>query len=265
MTRRRIYGRRRVANANEPLAEKIARRAITTTVEICCLPCICCMCAWFLGKGAKDYVQNYESPRAQREIKERKLSSQLPRTLQTRGENGLERCLTIGRMTYQNGSDAGAQVEVTGMGRDVEAIGMRGRTDPQEQSFFFKLPEEIRRQIYGEIISGYTFHIRYIEAYRRMGHTRCRTKLPNTCKCLYYVRKKGVPDEWGQADLLAPLQACRRMYCTVSSPAMNELPLILRIGIVKESRCCTEITFSISSPWQQCSSSLSQYFRRECK
>jgi hypothetical protein len=120
-------------------------------------------------------------------------------------------------MTYQNGSDAGAQVQVTGMGRDVEVIGMRGRTDPQEQSFFFKLPEEIRRQIYGELISGYTFHIRYIEAYRRMGHTRCKTKLPDTCKCLYYVRKKGVPDEWGQADLLAPLQTCRRMYSTVIS------------------------------------------------
>jgi hypothetical protein len=213
MTRRQIYGGRD-ANANEPLGEKITRLAITTTVAICCLPCICCVCAWFLAKGTKDYVDNY-SPWIRPEIKERKLSSQLPKALQTRGENRLERCLTIGRMTYQNGSGTGAQVQVTGMGRDVEAIGMRGRTHPQEQSFFFKLPEEIRRQIYGELISGYTFHIRYIEAYRRMGHTRCKTKLPDTCKCLYYVRKKGVPDEWGQADLLAPLQTCRKMYSTV--------------------------------------------------
>jgi hypothetical protein len=209
MTRRGIYGRRRVPN--EPLAQKIARRAITTTVAICCLPCICCMCAWYLGKGAKDYVQNYDSPGYQREIKKRTLSSQLPRALQTRGENGLERCLTIGRMTYQNGSGAGAQVRVTGMGKDVEAIGMRGRKDAQEQSFFFKLPEEIRRQVYGELISGYTFHIRYLEAYRRMGHARCKTKLPDTCNCLYYVSQKGVPDDWHQVDLLATLQTCRRM------------------------------------------------------
>jgi hypothetical protein len=94
-----------------------------------------------------------------------------------------------------------------------------GKTDDQLQSYLFKLPLEIRRQIWEETLGGYVFHIYFVQAYRRMSHTRCKTRLPAICKnddpisgpCRQLFKVPGAPDKWGHSNILSILQSCRRM------------------------------------------------------
>jgi hypothetical protein len=85
-------------------------------------------------------------------------------------------------------------------------------TDQQLQSPLFMLPLEVRRQIYEEVIGGYTIHIYHLEAYKRMGHVRCKDSCSEFCTARSMYKQKGAPDSVGNISLLAPLLSCRRMY-----------------------------------------------------
>ena len=87
-------------------------------------------------------------------------------------------------------------------------------TEQQENSVLFKLPLEIRRKIYEEVLSGYVIHVYFVEAYRRMSHTRCKSHTPDVCGdmlCRRLFKVKGAKDAWGNVGLLSLLKSCRRM------------------------------------------------------
>lgn len=96
----------------------------------------------------------------------------------------------------------------------VLEVGDRGYTSRQEQSPFFKLPFEIRRQIYQDILGGYVIHIRFLEAYRKMAHSRCNIRHPKTCTrdwCRKNYKQEGASDPWKVKGLLDMLLSCRMM------------------------------------------------------
>jgi hypothetical protein len=101
----------------------------------------------------------------------------------------------------------------TWRGDEVEKAKVWRITDWQENSAFFNLPLEIRKQIYEEAIGGYTLHIFTLDAYRRMSHTRCKGVSPTSasCQCPLLSRQPGVADEWGNICLLSLVMTCRRM------------------------------------------------------
>jgi hypothetical protein len=85
----------------------------------------------------------------------------------------------------------------------------KAKTDDQTQSLLFALPLEIRRQIWEDVVGGYTIHLNYIPVYKRFDHTRCKM---NTCiqdYCKLQIKQEGARDEWGLVDLLALLSSCR--------------------------------------------------------
>lgn len=120
-----------------------------------------------------------------------------------------------GNRTVEGGENEFQPVKLV-KSKNIEA----GRTDDQLQSFLFKLPFEVRRQIWEETLGGYVFHIYFVQAYRRMSHTRCKTRLPEICKnddpisgpCRQVFKVPGARDKWGHSNLLSILQSCRRIY-----------------------------------------------------
>jgi hypothetical protein len=104
-----------------------------------------------------------------------------------------------------------------GKGKDIELAELKRVptvTLQQETSSFFKLPFEIRQKIYEDVLGGYVIHIHFVQAYRRMSHTRCKSSTPAICdgkECRERFKVPGVPDEWGNVSLLALLLTCRRM------------------------------------------------------
>jgi hypothetical protein len=85
-------------------------------------------------------------------------------------------------------------------------------TSRQEQSMLFKLPLEIRRQIYAEAIGKYKIHISFNQTYRKMDHQRCKHPTSDDCfkrQCISLHKQKGARDAYGQTDLLALLKTCR--------------------------------------------------------
>jgi len=217
--------------------------AITIIATIVCMPCICVIGVGIFSRELFRAAKEYENPKkkASRIARERKnaLKRATPKPLEPR----LERNLTIGRKKLNPGIevvdvdvDVGAEdkdirekdSEKDGSG-DVDEKGVEeiirvekgGRTDQQKQSLLFQLPTEVRRQIWEETLGGYLFHMYYVDAYRRMAHTRCKhnhekkalcmneSELVNLCRM--NIKQPGNADEWGHTNMLSILQSCRRM------------------------------------------------------
>jgi hypothetical protein len=93
----------------------------------------------------------------------------------------------------------------------------------QAQSHLWKLPLEVRQQIYAECIAGYKIHIsfnwivagskRKMPMNRRViGHTRCKDVTANECSlCIILTRRMSEIDECGVDGMLNLLRVCRRM------------------------------------------------------
>ena len=176
---------------------------------IFCLPCIC-LCGGCVPHLIKK-AWNYERPekREQRLVEKRRrdILRWTPRGVPPRGSGEMMgRCLTIPLPDPP-------QEPVMGDGMNGNRRLVQ-KTDDQSNSAFFKLPLEVRRQIYENVIGGYVFHIYFVEAYRKMAATRCRTHSPEICRlphCRQSFKVKGALDEWGQSDLLALPMTCRRV------------------------------------------------------
>jgi hypothetical protein len=96
-------------------------------------------------------------------------------------------------------------------------------TDEQANCGLFKLPYELRRQIFEEVVGGYMVHIYFMEKYLPMAHSRCKPAREGKCECPCFEnglwrayqprvkKQKGALDEWGQCELLAISKTCRRM------------------------------------------------------
>lgn len=129
----------------------------------------------------------------------------------------MERHLTIGRpVEIEKPGVSGIFVEEFGDEKESACLDEKPikLTMGQEQSGLFKLPLEIRRQIYKEAIGKYKIHISFNQTYRKMGHQRCRHRDGLDCfkrHCTVLHKQKGARDAWGQVDLLALLQTCRVM------------------------------------------------------
>lgn len=96
-------------------------------------------------------------------------------------------------------------------------------TDEQTQCSLFKLPFELRRQIFEEVVGGYMIHIFFVENYLPMAHSRCKSERYGKCGCEIFgkgqwrayqprtVKRRGALDHWGQCELLALSKTCRKM------------------------------------------------------
>jgi hypothetical protein len=191
-------------------------------------------------------VKEYERPKTKRRRRDEDERKELLRTTPKRLPPRLAHHLTIGRsVLLENGyvlefggngndigenakMDAGKKVKKARMDTDKKS---EAKTHNQEASWPFKLPLEIRKQIYREAIGGYCIHIHFVEAYRRMGHSRCRLDGSVVCMGLTWqasapvvsrdlltpnfsrekFRLPGALDDWGNSGLLPLLQSCRRM------------------------------------------------------
>ena len=189
--------------------------AVAAIATVCFLPCICLIGSGIIAKDLYCKARKYERPktRRRRECKERK--KEMMRTTPRRVGPRLEKHLTIGRPEpEEKKEDAEVDVDL----REAAKMPMVSRvltvTDRQEESGIFSLPLEIRRKIYEEVLGGYVIHIYFMEAYRRMSHTRCKNKAREVCRgmpCRQIFKVKGACDEWGNVGLLPLLQSCRRM------------------------------------------------------
>lgn len=183
----------------------------TVIATICFLPCICAIGGGIIAGELFSKARNYErrKKRWQREGKER--WSQMMRTSPKTLEPRLERHLTIGRPEPKSKDCEGEEWQE---GDDVKASKMPAATGAQRESLFFKLPLEIRRKIYGEVLGHHVIHIYFVEAYRKMSHTRCKLRFPDVCRrleCRHNIKIRGAQDQWGNISLLPLLQSCRRM------------------------------------------------------
>jgi hypothetical protein len=202
-------------------------------------------------------VKEYERPKTKRRRRDEDERKELLRTTPKRLPPRLAHHLTIGRPVLLenkyvlefggNGNDigenakmnAGKKVKKARMDTDkndkhMEIVSKKkseAKTHNQEASWPFKLPLEIRKHIYKEAIGGYCIHIHFVEAYRRMGHSRCKLDGSVVCMGLTWqasapvvsrdlltpnfsrekFRLPGALDEWGNSGLLPLLQSCRRM------------------------------------------------------
>jgi len=127
----------------------------------------------------------------------------------------MERHLTIGRPVEIEIEKKGSFREDFGEEKVCGVVEKPVKvTMGQEQSSLFRLPLEIRRQIYEEAIGKYKIHITFNQTYRKMGHQRCRHATRKDCfngQCTVRHKQKGAKDAFGQVDLLALLQTCRVM------------------------------------------------------
>ena len=188
---------------------------VIVVATICLLPCICIIGGGIVVKDLFCKARKYERPktRRQRECKERRteMTRMMPRQVSPR----LERHLTIGRPEPEEKKEEVMDSEDKKKEFEVVKLASVGTvTDRQDQSGFFKLPLEIRRKIYEDLLGGYVIHIYFVEAYRRMSHTRCKNRSPELCKgrpCRQIFKVKGAADEWGIVGFLPLLQSCRMM------------------------------------------------------
>lgn len=104
------------------------------------------------------------------------------------------------------------------------------RTYDQKQSRLFKLPLELREQIYREVLSGPPIHI--IRKQKKLGHLRCKAIRPEDCPVKYEFGGRADSRQtcWGLTDnvgvwcgrstwheptdggILPLLRSCRRMH-----------------------------------------------------
>ena len=188
--------------------------SLTAIGVICFLPFICVaggkIIASDLFDRAKSYVRFKKWERRQPEERKIQMMRSTPRTVSPR----LERHLTIGRPKPKPSTEElnlREKSEEIGVVKISKALTV---TDRQEKSGLFKLPFEIRCSIYEELLGGHVIHIYFVEAYRRMSHTRCKHLSPEICRripCGQRFKVPGAPDEWGNVGLLSILQSCRRM------------------------------------------------------
>jgi hypothetical protein len=182
--------------------------AAMVVAAICCMPCICVCGAGLLVAKMFHAAATYERPsvrrkreeRLQDESRQRTVRIQAPKVLGPR----LQGSLTIGRRVEME--------EHEELNRHVAPPSPTSKTTGEQlQSPLFRLPLEVRRQIYEEVIGGYVIHIYSLQAYKRMGHVRCKTPDIIGCTCRTRYKQKGAPDCDGNIDLLAPLKTCRRV------------------------------------------------------
>jgi len=194
---------------------------VTVIATICFLPCICLIGGGIIAKDLFLKARKYERPktRRRRESKERKKA--IIRSTPKRVAPRLERHLTIGRPEPEADEEYGdleVGLDLEEKRKEAEAGKLRRVmtvTDRQEESAIFKLPLEIRRKVYEDLLGGYVIHIYFVEAYRRMSHTRCKNRSPEVCRgmpCRQIFKVKGASDAWGNVGLLPLLQSCRRIY-----------------------------------------------------
>lgn len=167
-----------------------------------------------IGKDLYVKARKYERPKTRRRRESRERKKAIIRATPRRVEPRLERHLTIGRPEAEKKIE---EVELDGR-KEIEMVDLKRVmtvTDRQEESSIFKLPLEIRRKVYEDVLGGYVIHIYFVVAYRRMSHTRCKNRTPEVCRglpCRQIFKVKGAKDAWGNVSLLPLLQSCRRMY-----------------------------------------------------
>ena len=195
---------------------RLLRTTATVTETICLLPIITSIASISVTVKTHRFVKEYERPaktaRKARIREQREWRSTVPRPVKERGEgwgDGLSVCGSVGGVCGGEGEEG----EGNGNGERISDDGKGKRlTVEQRDSPLSKLPPEVRRQVWEEVLGEYVFHIRFLEAYRKMGHVRCKTRYPEVCKereCRMRSKIRGAEDEWGVVDLLALLRTCR--------------------------------------------------------
>lgn len=186
---------------SQPRQESISSRACAITLTICCLPCICIIGGLGLLAGGVLKVLEWETPGKRRTKEEWERTRHIPRVLEPR----LERHLTIGRPELEGSDEDRDELK--------EGIKPFTRTEQQLQSPLFRLPLEVRRQIYREAIGDYVIHTNYIHIYKRFNHIRCKNDIEGcgAYSCRVFGRTPGEEDKWGAIDLTALLKSCRRV------------------------------------------------------
>ena len=199
---------------------------LTVVATIFFLPCICLVGGGIVARDLIIKARAYERPKTRRSRESKERQKEIIRSTPRKVGPRLERHLTIGRpeaeandVAKDEAKDEAVDLaEVKGIQMvDLKDVGMKRLmtvTDQQENSVFFQLPLEIRRGIYKNVLGGYVIHVYFVEAYRRMGHTRCKSRAPEVCKgvpCKQIVKVKGAKDAWGNIGLLPLLQSCRRV------------------------------------------------------
>ncbi|EPE24244.1 hypothetical protein GLAREA_08095 [Glarea lozoyensis ATCC 20868] len=151
----------------------------------------------------------------------------------------------------------------------------------QTQSVLWKLPLEIRQQIYAECVSGYNIRVTLNtiddvsgfnrkESRRFMQHTRCKLFPVSTCLSCFSIQKRNRGlDEWGVGSLLSLLKVCRRIYVeaipilysqntftferteTILQLSMSILPQRMEL-IKRVSWTCDHKTYNVHMPWLYC-------------
>ncbi|KAL3419896.1 hypothetical protein PVAG01_08395 [Phlyctema vagabunda] len=217
---------------------------VTCLTAVCWVPCLCIFATAvgcvYLYQG----VRTYESPRArERKCRERVKKDRFRRTpkyIACRNE-GSTLTLPLAGERWESGRerrekeqgdvdvdvDVNDEVEMQVFGEKMscpEDGVLKGKTTAlQDASLLFRLPPEIRKMVYEEVLAGYVFHVYFQDAYRRLRAERCKSVepsfwkevSPNICKgmvCRNQLRVPGAPDRWGGVALLPLLMSCRRVY-----------------------------------------------------
>ena len=191
--------------AHSPRQESVGSKVCAIILTLCCLPCICIVGGLGLTAGGIVKIIDWNSPWKKRKKEKWEAKRQTPRVLEPR----LERHLTIGREEPCLLDEIDKEISVCSKQYAMPPT----RTQEQMQSSLFKLPLEIRRQIYTQAIGGYMIHTNYVHIYKHFNHTRCKIS-SDTCDrnhCRVGGKPPGAEDAWGAIDLLSLLKSCRRM------------------------------------------------------
>ncbi|KAA8573423.1 hypothetical protein EYC84_005009 [Monilinia fructicola] len=135
------------------------------------------------------------------------------------------------------------------VGREREdGICWKGKVEPQNNSALWKLPREVRDMIWEEAAGGYLVHLSWLDAYRKLQFSRCKGD-DGICvgpDCQTIRKGKGVPDLWGNIDLIGYLLVCRKMYDEI-------LPILYGENCFSFGTLDNILRFSITIPRQQMS------------
>jgi len=209
-----------------------AETTLTVVATICFLPCICLIGGAIVVKDLFYAVKRFERSKTRIRRMEKTKRQEVLRNSPKQLGRRLERHLTIGREATieiqepmeveetERKEKSHVLTEIKPSKAQVAKKRQSGRTDNQLGSSLFNLPLEIRRQIWEEVLGGYVLHMYFVEAYRRMSHTRCKTHFPDICTgqgpasnpCRNTFKVPGARDKWGQSNLLSLLQSCRQIY-----------------------------------------------------
>jgi hypothetical protein len=179
-------------------------------VTACCFPCLCLCGAGFIISRLFHCVTNYTTPGTRRR-QAAEAARQTEEAMEEREARKLRVCAAKFLGPRLEGSLTIGRKEPQQTGGLQDHVIRPKRTDGQLQSPLFRLPLEVRRQIYEEVIGGYVIHIYLLQAYKRIGHIRCDQPDSERCMCRNMYKQKGIPDASGNIDLLAPLRSCRRV------------------------------------------------------